>query len=77
VKKSEKEEESQEEEERKMPKWKKMLPSCVVLMDPEVLSKLILYSFEEFKHLQVSSAFQSRTPLGMEQFRKMLSLPFS
>ena len=40
VKESEKEEEVQEEEE-KAPKWRKMMPRCKVLMDPEVLLKLI------------------------------------
>ena len=48
MKESEKEEEEQEEEVKKKPKWEKMLPSCKVLMDPEVLPKLIPYSSEEF-----------------------------
>ena len=49
VKESEKKEEVEEEEMRKKPKWKKMLPNCKVLMDPEVLPKLIPYSNEEFQ----------------------------
>ena len=51
VKESEKEEEEQEEEEEKAPKWRKMMPSCKVLMDPEVLPKLIPSSFDKFTAL--------------------------
>ena len=66
VKESEKEEEAQEEEVRKEPKWRKMLPSCKILMDPKVLLKLIPYSSEEFGALaaEFSDAIQNTTWRG-------------
>ena len=63
VKESEKKEEVEEEEVRKKPKWKKMLPNCKVLMDPEVLPMLIPNSNEEFQALagEFSDAIHNTT----------------
>ena len=69
AKESEKEEEVQEGEVGKKPQWEKMLPSCKVLMDPEVLPKLIPYSSDEFKALvhEFDDAIQNTTWHGTLQ----------
>ena len=69
-KRDNKRKEVEEEEVRKKPKWKKMLPNCKVLMDPEVLPKLIPYSNEEFQALvgEFSDVIHNTTWCGT--FRK-------